>query len=260
MTQPPEFDKAPDPKKSPASSSETFGEGGQNNATGNDRPNLRQRYNQLPESTRRFVWQGKVLPAIWTVGSVISLVVNLILIVIVIALARDLFVLKNTVADPLINGLYTNFQKMDTAHIQSTILVSDTIKVVDTIPVVFNLPLDQDTEVVLTENTDIGNTTVYLNGVGVPTPITLPKGTPLKIHLSLTVPVNQMLPVTLNVPVKLKVPVDIALNQTQLHEPFTGLQEVVGPYKAIMAGLPSSKNKLPVCDGALGGLCNWFFK
>jgi hypothetical protein len=68
----------------------------------------------------------------------------------------------------------------------------------------------------------------------------------------LTVPVKTTVPVTLNVPV------DIPLEQTQLHEPFVGLQGVVAPYYWSLK--PQWKNCQDVPGiGALGPLCNLFF-
>jgi hypothetical protein len=47
-------------------------------------------------------------------------------------------------------------------------------------------------------------------------------------------------PVKLTVPVRLTVPVDIPLAETELHEPFVGLQQVIGPYYQLIQTLPGS--------------------
>jgi hypothetical protein len=204
---------------------------------------------------RPFLWRGRLGPAFWTVASTLSLVVNVILIVILILLGRQLFFLKETVvSDQLINGLYDNFVLMDQAHIRTTITVSDTIQVKDTIPVVFDLPLSQKTVVTLTEKTPIKGATIYLNNAAVPLDLDLPAGTKLGINLNLTVPVNQMLPVTLNVPVNLTVPVDIPLDQTELHKPFVGLQQVLAPFRNLLADVPATWGS--VCKGAMKAACS----
>jgi len=82
--------------------------------------------------------------------------------------------------------------------------------------------------VVLSQAVTINNAlvTVRTGGLNIAnalTTIVLPQGTNLPIVLNLTVPVDQMVPVVLTVDV------DIPLEQTQLHEPFVGLQEVVKP-------------------------------
>jgi hypothetical protein len=122
----------------------------------------------------------------------------------------------------LLGGLFTNFEKMDRAHITTSIPVETTI------PVKFDLQLNQQTNVVLSQAVTINNAlvTVRTGGLNIAnalTTIVLPQGTNLPIVLNLTVPVDQMVPVVLTVDV------DIPLEQTQLHEPFVGLQEVVKP-------------------------------
>jgi len=207
-----------------------------------------------------YLWRGKPLPALWTIASVLSVIVNAILIALLLGLGRQLFTLKGLVGDRLIGGLYGNFVKMDNAHIVTTITVSDTITVKDTIPVVFDLPLKQDTEVVLVRDTSVKNATIYLNGQAVPLDLVLKKGTALNISLDMSVPVNKKITVELNVPVNLKVPVDIPLNQTQLHEPFAGLRSVVEPYQSILAGLPSSWEQIKPCNLGTQWFCKWYFK
>lgn len=197
---------------------------------------------------QRFVYQNRFAPAFWTTASVISLVVNVILIAILLILGRQLFNLRTIVADGLIGGLYTNFVKMDEAHILTEVNVSSTIQVQDVIPVVFTLPLKQDTEVVLTEATSIDNATIFLNGAAVPLDIILPSGTALNIGMDMSVPVSTTVPVNLNVPVDLAVPVDIPLDQTELHEPFVGLQSVVKPYHTMLSDTPSGWDEIEACN------------
>lgn len=235
--------------------------------TNNSQP--QQLYRHMPDNLRRILWKGKVLPAFWTVASVVSISVNILLVVILLLLARQLFTLKSLISNQLVGGLHQNFVRMDDAHIKTTILVndtitvSDTIMVKDTIPVVFNLPLVQTTEVRLTEDTPVNGTTIYLNGAAIPLNLVLPKGQRLNIHMEMTVPVSQTVPVVLKVPVNLrvpvtlKVPVDIPLNQTELHEPFTGLQQVVAPYDQLLAQAPNSWNQTPLCRPWLEWVCNW---
>jgi hypothetical protein len=210
---------------------------------------------QIPPGFLRLFWQGKIGPAFWTTASLISLSVNLALLVILILVGRQLFALKSLVADQLVGGLHQNFIAMDEAHIRTTILVEDTIVVQDTIPVVFDLPLSTDTTVVLVNSTPIKNATIFMNGSAVPMNLILPAGTPLNINLELTVPVSQTLPVTLNVPVRMEIPVDIALNETDLHEPFVGLQNVVAPYDQLLSDLPGSWKKTPLCSPWLAPVC-----
>ena len=203
------------------------------------------------EKTANQIFQpGKLLPVFWTVASGLSFVVNVILIVVLIILAQQLFTLKKLVGQDLIGGLYTNFVLMDQAHIKSKITVADQI------PVNFNLTISQDTVVTLTEPTHINGAQVSLTSGGVainsPANITLPQGTNLPVHLELTVPVNATIPITLNVPV------DIALDKTDLHKPFIGLQNVLSPYYWLLQPGIKSASDLEACK-AVSWFCDAFF-
>jgi len=180
----------------------------------------------------RWLWQGRVFPAFWTITGIVSLVVNIILIVTLILVGRELFVVKSLVQN-LVTGLHSNFVLMDQAHIKTTINVSTTI------PVKFTLPVKTNTTVVLTADTTIKGASVSLSTGGLsiqsaPTDIILPAGTNLPIALDISVPVNT------TIPIQIPVDVDIPLNNTELHQPFVGLQQVVGPYQDLLNSLPNS--------------------
>ena len=208
----------------------------------------------------RVIWQGKILPAFWTVSGIMSFVLNVTLIVVLVVLMQELFTLKAIVGGQLLGGLQTNFQKMDEAVIQTTVIVEDTIQVNDTIPVQFTLPLEEDTVVVLTEDTALEGVPVKITIPGLtidaPADIVLPQGAPLPVALSLEVPVDQTIPISISVPVRLEVPVSIPLNQTELHEPFVGLQGVVAPYNELLADTPNSWEEAACRAGKV--LC-WLF-
>ena len=211
---------------------------------------------KIPE---RMIWQGKLAPAFWTIASAISLTVNIILIIVIILLGQNLFTIKQLLQTQLISGLNTNFEDMDEAHIVTTINVQDTIQVNDHIPVVFDLPLKQSTEVILTRDTPVRNATIFLNGSPVKLDLILKKGTQLAIALDMVVPVNQTVPVVIDVPVNLSVLVDIALEQTDLHDPFTGLQGVVSPYEELLMSLPDGWEDTPLCKPTfMGWFCSYF--
>ena len=177
----------------------------------------------------------KFLRALWTLTSVISMTVNVVVIIIVLIVLK--YVPINTIKEAVTNlppgiglntpldllkGLYDNFELMDNAHIVTNITVEDEI------PVQFTLDIKQETTVILSEPVTISGArvTVSTGGLNIsnaPATVVLPAGTNLPIILNLNVPVDKMVPVTL------KVPVDIPLNETDLHIPFTGLQAVVEP-------------------------------
>ena len=174
--------------------------------------------------------RGRFLPILWTVGSVISLLVNIGLVIVLILAIRLLGGTQAALdfvqgqATGLLGGLYHNFVKMDEANIRTNIFVSQQI------PVNFTLNVSGPTDVVLTSDVPITGALVTVNTGGLNinnarANIVLPAGTVLPVNIvNLVVPVNQ------SVLAELNVPVDIPLSQTELHEPFVGLQKVVEPY------------------------------
>ncbi len=198
---------------------------------------------------RRFFWQGRLMPAFWTIASLISLTVNLVLLVALLSLGRQMFALKQIISDQLVGGLQENFRLMDAAVIQQTILVDDTI------PVQFDLPVQANTRVVLTEPTLIRGAQVNIAAgvlsINAPADIILPAGTSLPIALDINVPVDT------TIPVQLSVDVNIPLNQTGLHTPFVGLQNVVAPYNELLNALPDSWDETSLCSRWAKPLCDW---
>ena len=88
-------------------------------------------------------------PPFWTIASILSLIINLFLIILLLAVWANMQILNNNVGSAmnignnLLGGLFTNFEKMDRAHITTTIPFETTI------PVKFDLQLNQQTNVVL---------------------------------------------------------------------------------------------------------------
>lgn len=197
----------------------------------------------------RLLWQGRVLPAFWTVASLVSMAVNLILLGILVSLGQNLFTLKGVLAHQLLSPLQTQFQAMDAAVIERTIAVDDTI------PVQFSLPVRTTTWVTLTEPTPIHAAQVNISTgvitINAPADIVLPAGTQLPIALDITVPVDT------TVPVHLAVDVSIPLNETGLHAPFTGLQSVIAPYNSLLSQLPDRWEETPLCTSRWRVVCDW---
>ena len=61
-----------------------------------------------PNHPRRAFWQGKIGPAFWTIASLLSLSINIILIVILLLAGRQIFSIKELTSGQLIGGLYYN--------------------------------------------------------------------------------------------------------------------------------------------------------
>jgi hypothetical protein len=196
--------------------------------------------------------QERYKSAFWTVTGTLSLLVDAILIAVVIILlfyVRGLNIkmkeLMSLSSMPLetVSGLYKNFEKMNKAHILTTIPYDTEI------PVQFDIQLNQQTEVVLSQDTAINGARVTLTTGGLeissaPANIVLPAGTRLPIMMSLTVPVNK------NVPVHLLVPVDIDLATSELGVPFTGLMDVLEPLYCMLDPYAVDSQGMSICEKA----------
>ena len=179
-----------------------------------------------PPKSSRF----KFGPAFWTLTSVISMTINVVVLIVLLLALKVLGGPKATMAlaqdqiGGLLGGLHQNFVKMDAAHIKTQIHVAKEI------PVQFTLNVSGPTNVTLSQDVLIDGALVTvqtggLNIVNARARIVLPMGTLLPIYID-----NLVVPVDQKVLAELDVPVDIPLNQTELHEPFVGLQKVVEPY------------------------------
>ncbi len=188
----------------------------------------------------------KFLPAFWTIASVVSLTVNLVLLIILLSVFQLRSGIQGVASNQisgLLGGLYTNFVKMDQASIKTSIHVEKQI------PVQFTLNVSGPTNVTLSQPVTIHGALVTvntggLNIVNARATIVLPQGTVLPINIeNLVVPVDQQVPAVLDVPV------DIPLNQTELHDPFVGLQKVVQPWYCLVQP-KATVNNVQVCSPA----------
>ncbi|MBZ0304452.1 MAG: hypothetical protein K8I82_00155 [Anaerolineae bacterium] len=178
---------------------------------------------------------------------IFSFIMNFVLVVILLIVVREIFIIKNGIAEPLIDGLHSNFVGMDEANITTTIAVEDTI-IID-----FDLPISQNTTVILTSPVPLSASAAFALPGGGGTingqvNLSLPVGLELPVQLNMVVPVEQ------EIPISLSVPVDIPLNETELHAPFVNLKNLLEPYVRSLDNLPQDWDKVPdfVMDAAQG--------
>jgi hypothetical protein len=182
-------------------------------------------------------WQGKPWQAFKSFAILFSFVVNLVLIIVLLVAAPIILPVLSTVVEPLVGGLNDNFVAMGEAKIERTIQVNDEI------PIEFILPLQQQTDVIITQAVPLQAQTQFtlpngggeINGV---VSLELPAGMTLPIALSLNVPVSQ------TVPVSLAVDVLIPLNETELGQPFAELQGLFAPLDNLVTNLPATNREL----------------
>jgi len=187
----------------------------------------------------------KLGPPFWTVTGILSLVVNAILIAVLLVLYNTLGQLQNlqgtasNIGASVLGGMYSNFEKMDRATIKTVIPVDAQI------PLDISVPVQTTTQITLAETVNIPNAQVVINTGGLNinsnARVTLPAGTPLMVNL------NFNLPVQTTIPVHLEVPVNIPMAETELHEPFVGLQEVVRPWYCMVEPNAFSLNGQAIC-------------
>jgi len=180
------------------------------------------------------------LPAFWTAASVISLFVNAILIILVVALLRNIGSLNAAgLGSGLLGGLYTNFELMDQAHIRTDIPIQTSI------PLDLSIPVQTTTGITLAKDASIPGAHVKINtplfNIDAPANVTLPAGTQMDVALSFTLPVQAQ------VPVNLSVPVDIAVQNTDLHPAILGLQDTVRPLYCMVVPSAQTLTGDPVC-------------
>lgn len=184
-------------------------------------------------------------PAFWTITGILSLVVNAILIAVLVVMYNMLGQLQSlqgaasNIGASVLGGMYSNFEKLDRATIKTMIPVDAQI------PLDITVPVQTTTQITLAESVNIPNAQVVINTGGLNinsnARVTLPAGTPMLVNL------NFSLPVQTTIPVHLEVPVNIPMAETELHEPFVGLQEVVRPWYCIVEPNASSVNGQAIC-------------
>jgi Ni,Fe-hydrogenase III small subunit len=179
------------------------------------------------------------------VTGILSLVVNTILIAVLLVMYNMLGQLQglqgtaSNIGASVLGGMYTNFEKMDRATIKTVIPVDAQI------PLDINVPVQTTTQITLAEAVNIPNAQVVIatGGLNINSNarVTLPAGTPLMVNLDFNLPVQT------TIPVHLEVPVNIPMANTELHEPFVGLQRVVQPWYCMVEPNAFSLNGQAIC-------------
>jgi hypothetical protein len=209
---------------------------------------------------QKVVYQGKFFPAFWTVACIFSLLVNIILVGLLVSFGHHFFELKAIVSDGLVTEASNSLAMMDQAHIVINVPVETTVRLQDNLPVVFDVPINQDTQIVLSEAVTINGARIYLNNTAVTTDLTLPANTPLQANFNTTIPISTSVPVDITVPVSVQVPIDIAIDKTDLHQSIVGLQEALAPYETTLGTNFNSPQELLICKNWLTGwLCGLVF-
>jgi len=205
-----------------------------------DHPTMQMSAPKPPPVDNSSSGNNRFLPAFWTIASIVSLSVNAILIILVVSLLRGLGSIDTaSLGAGLVGGLYTNFERMDQAHIKATIPVQTSI------PLNMTVPVQTTTGITLAKDVTIPGAhvkiTTALFNIDAPASVTLPAGTSLDVAMNFNLPVQADVPVTLNVPV------DIALHDTDLHPAIAGFQDTLRPLYCMINPSGLSLSGGPVC-------------
>jgi hypothetical protein len=175
------------------------------------------------------------LPALWKAMIITSFALNLILIAALIGVVYFFLSWRGTLGDTALGvkgfargelvELRDVVQQLQAAHIRTTIPLNQPLPLKGLGVVV---PVNQEPTVTLVEpvplalsnaDIDLGNgNRLRANNIS----LVLPQGTPLKIKLNMTIPLDDV-----TIPIKLDVPVDIAMKDTELAPQFRRLGNVV---------------------------------
>jgi hypothetical protein len=183
---------------------------------------------------------GRLLPILWTVASILSLLINAILLIALIGILQG-FGSPNAAAilPGVGTGLYSNLERLDQAHIKTSIPVQTTI------PLDISVPIQTTTNITLAEDVVIQGAHVKINtalfNIDAPASVTLPAGTALTVALSMDLPVKADVPISLNVPV------DIALQNTDMHTAITGLEDTLRPLACLFNPAAMGLNGQGIC-------------
>jgi hypothetical protein len=183
-------------------------------------------------------------PAFWTIASLTSMTLNIVLLIALIVLLQHTDTLGSALklTNNLLSGLYTNFEKMYQAHIRTTIPVATRV------PVQLEVCIRRETSVTLTRDVAIAGARVSVQSGGLSianayTNIRLPAGVDLPIALDLCVPVEAEIPVNLNVQT------DIPIRETELGAPIQGLMDTIRPIYCLLQPRARDLQGEPVCTG-----------
>lgn len=199
-------------------------------------PVLRTPEKSVPVARSRPSW----MPTFWTVGGVLSVLANLVLLTMLISLWTGAGRLNpaGPSAGALL-GVYTSLEQLAESHIRATVPVQTNLNLDASIPVqsTTKITLAQD---VFMQGAHVTIDTALFN-IDAPANITLPAGTSLDVTLDMILPMNS------DVPIAVDVPVDIAVGETDLLGAIRGLQQSLQPVLCATspgAMLPDGK---PIC-------------
>jgi hypothetical protein len=173
---------------------------------------------------------GKPGENFWRSLTVISVVLNLVLVFGLIALGNSLFGIKDAFDESI-------FDKAAKAmSIEEGASLSTSIRVQDEVPVTIEVPLNRNTVVTLSEPAQIDGASISIRSatlsIDAPASLTLPVGAELPLALDLSVTVDTI------VPIDLTVPVEFPIAESEVGDSLNAMQGLLEPYRSVVSEMP----------------------
>jgi len=163
---------------------------------------------------------------------IFSFIVNIILVIVLLVSPIPLLIANTLIAEPLLVDLDSAFASLGETTINTLVNIQDTM------PVVFDLPLNQNTDVILTEPVPLQAPASFIlpgggGSINGTVNLDLPEGMRLPVSL------NMMVPVSTTIPVVMEVPVKIQLAEAGMGPAITKLRAVFSPITGFLQRLPN---------------------
>jgi hypothetical protein len=173
---------------------------------------------------------GKPGEDFWKTITIVSIVLNLVLLFAMITLGSSIFKLKSAFDD-------AGFEEAAKAMtFEEGATLSTSIQVQDQVPVTLEVPLQRNTVVTLSEPASIDGMSISIRSatlsIDAPASMTFPVGAELPLALDFSVTVDTV------VPIDITVPVEFPIAESEVGKSLSAMQGLLDPYRAISAELP----------------------
>jgi hypothetical protein len=174
---------------------------------------------------------GKPGENFWRALTVVSVVLNLILIFVFIALGNTLIGFASAFDTSVIDEVAKAMSFEEGATL------STSIRVQDQVPVTLEVPLNRNTVATLSEPARFDGASISIRSatlsIDAPATLTLPAGAELPLALDLSVTVDTVIPIDITVPV------EFPIAESEVGDSISAMQGLIEPYRAIVSEMPA---------------------
>lgn len=174
---------------------------------------------------------GKPGENFWRTLTVVSVVLNLIMIFVLIALGNSLIGFASAFDSSIIDEVSKAMSFEEGATLSTSIHVQDQV------PLTLEVPLKRNTVVTLSEPARFDGASISIRSatlsIDAPASLTLPVGAELPLALDLSVTVDTV------VPIDLTVPVEFPIAESEVGDSILAMQGLIEPYRSIVSEMPA---------------------